>query len=208
MTTTPTNPSITLGGSNTDGVTVTGVGGVTPTGTVTFYVCGPFTSDTACTAAGTKVGTSTLTGTGNMASATSPSFTPTATGIYCFFAVYAGDGNYGTASDGTIPRECFTVNIYTPTVATTPTNPTIILGGSNTDGVTVTGVGGVTPTGSVHLLRVPVPSAPAHRPARSGWNQVGIGRPDRHRANMATATGPIYTPTGHRRLLLLRRLLR
>ena len=57
MATTPTNPSITLGGSNTDGVTVTGVGGVTPTGTVTFYVCGPFTSATACTAAGTKLGT-------------------------------------------------------------------------------------------------------------------------------------------------------
>ena len=72
MATTPTNPSITLGGSNTDGVTVTGVGGVTPTGTVTFYVCGPFTSATACTAAGTKVGTSTLTGTGNMATRHQP----------------------------------------------------------------------------------------------------------------------------------------
>jgi len=39
--------------SNTDGATVTGWGTVTPTGTVTFYVCGP--SATTCTTSGTKL---------------------------------------------------------------------------------------------------------------------------------------------------------
>ena len=93
VTTSPTNTTIVLGNSNTDNATVTGVGGVTPTGTVTFYVCGPHGTATACTTAGTKLGSVTLCGRAP-ATATSPSFTPLATGTYCFFGVYSGDGNY------------------------------------------------------------------------------------------------------------------
>jgi hypothetical protein len=72
---------------------VTGTGGVTPTGSVTFYVCGP-TLGHACTTAGTNLGSVTVSGSGNTATATSPAFTPPATGTYCFLGVYSGDGNY------------------------------------------------------------------------------------------------------------------
>ena len=164
-----------FGTSNTDLVTVTGTGTITPTGTVTFYVCGPFTTPTACTTAGTKVGTSSLTGSGGTVSATSPAYTATATGIYCFLGAYSGDGNYGTASDSSTTRECFTVTLATPVVTTTPTNPSITLGGSNTDGVTVTGVGGVTPTGTVTFY-VCGPFTTRHR-LHGGRHQGGHRRP-------------------------------
>jgi hypothetical protein len=39
VTTTPANVPITVGGSDSDTATVTGTAGVTPTGSVTFYVC-------------------------------------------------------------------------------------------------------------------------------------------------------------------------
>ena len=51
----------------------------------------------------------TLPGSGGTATATSPAYTPTATGTYCFLGVYSGDTNYSAASDGSTTRECFTV---------------------------------------------------------------------------------------------------
>ena len=150
VTTAPAAGSIVLGATDADTATVTGAGGVTPTGGVTFYVCGPFTTATACTTAGTKLGTVTLAGSGNTATATSPSYTPPATGTYCFFGLYSGDGNYAGGSDGSTTRECFTVTRATPSFTTTPANPNgIVLGSSSSDSATVTGVAGTAPTGTV-----------------------------------------------------------
>ena len=90
----------------------------TPSGTVTFFLCGPIATG-ACDGAtnvGTNIGTGTLSGSGTTASATSPDVN---TGIgldpgrYCFRAEWPGDANYTTplteygGANGT--NECFTV---------------------------------------------------------------------------------------------------
>ena len=153
---------IVLGASNTDNATITGVNGVTPTGTVTFYVCGPFTTVTTCTTAGTNIGTVTLTGSGNTATVTSPAITPTATGTYCFLGVYSGDSNYLGASDGSTTRECFTVTMAPPSVVTAPKRATIVLGQTDSDTVVVTGnSAGGAPTGTVTFYECGPTTAPA-----------------------------------------------
>jgi hypothetical protein len=90
----------------------------TPSGTVTFFLCGPIATG-ACdgtTNVGTNIGTGTLSGSGRTASANSPDVN---TGIgldpgrYCFRAEWPGDTNYTTplkeygGANGT--NECFTV---------------------------------------------------------------------------------------------------
>ena len=90
----------------------------TPSGNVTFFLCGPIATG-ACdgtTNVGTKIGTGTLSGSGGTASADSPDVN---TGIgldpgrYCFRAEWPGDANYTTplieygGANGT--NECFTV---------------------------------------------------------------------------------------------------
>jgi len=90
----------------------------TPSGTVTFFLCGPIATG-ACdgtTNVGTNIGTGTLSGSGGTASADSPDVN---TGIgldpgrYCFRAEWPGDANYTTplieygGANGT--NECFTV---------------------------------------------------------------------------------------------------
>ncbi len=124
--------SIVLGGSVTDTAMVTGnmTGGV-PTGTVTFFECGPTASLAVCNS-GAQVGTPMTLGSpsGDTSSATSTSFTPTAAGTYCFAAVYSPDSsaNYASSNDnvsGPVQAdECFVVTVVVTTaVATTPTTP-------------------------------------------------------------------------------------
>jgi hypothetical protein len=104
-------------------------------------VCGPFASATACTTSGSKLGSVSLSGSGNTATATSPSFFPSSAGTYCFLGVYSGDGNYAGASDSSTTTECFTVTKATPSLTTTPSNPSgFALGSSTSDSATVTGV--------------------------------------------------------------------
>ena len=147
--TAPTNSSISLGDSNTDGATVAGdASGVDPTGTVAFYACGEDV-DPCTVAGGTLFDTETLSGTSNPDTVTSASFTPDSTGTWCFAAVYSGDGNYNGSSDQSAD-ECYSVGVSSSSTVTSPTNSSIVLGDSNTDGATVTGsVGGVDPTGTV-----------------------------------------------------------
>ena len=148
-TTSPANASIVLTGSDSDTATVTGATGMTPTGTVTFYVCGPFKSDTACTASGTELGVVSLGGSAGTATATSPSYKPPATGTYCFLGVYSGDANYAGGSDGST-GECFTVTMEPAKVVTAPKAASITLGQTDSDTVIVTGnASGGTPTGTV-----------------------------------------------------------
>jgi hypothetical protein len=133
--------TITLGGSVTDQVIVTGLGGVFPypSGTVTFYVNGVIFD------------TKSLNSTGG---ATSDSYTPLAAGDYYFKAVYSGDSNY-LGSESNPADEHLVVEKAGTTTVTYLSATTITLGGSVTDQVIVTGLGGVFPypSGTVTLLR-------------------------------------------------------
>ena len=111
----PVNTAISEGQSNADEATVTGDASVgDPTGTVTFYQCGPSATETPC-ASGTQVGnTVVVTPSGShAATAASAPFTPpdnpSSIGYWCFRAVYSGDSNYLTSTDNTVD-ECFYLN--------------------------------------------------------------------------------------------------
>jgi hypothetical protein len=109
--TAPTRATITLGAADGDTATVTGnAAGGSPTGTVTFYQCGPTVTPEPCTSTPDPVGgpIGLVAGAGDTATATSASFTPDAGGFWCFAASYSGDGNY-TASSDTTTDECFDV---------------------------------------------------------------------------------------------------
>jgi hypothetical protein len=147
--TTPTVPAptlnpvspITLGGSVTASVTVTGY--PVPTGSITFL----FSTDNGTTW-NTLGAVVTLSG----GSATSDSYTPPASGSnYQFIAVYSGDSNYDAAMS---LATSLTVNQASATVgaATFSPNSPITLGGSVTVSASVTGPGGVTaPAGDVQF---------------------------------------------------------
>ena len=129
--------SIALGGSVTDTATVTGnATGGAPTGTVTFFVCGPAASPSPC-GGGTQLGApqALSVSSGDSSSAISTSFTPTAAGSYCFAALYhpGGTANYTGSTDlgGPVQAdECFVVTVVvtgassTPTPSPTPTSTT------------------------------------------------------------------------------------
>jgi hypothetical protein len=108
----PVNPTISLGQSNTVVATVRGnATDGSPTGTVTFYECGPTSVATPCAFQSNPVGSSVSVtpGAGNSSNATSVSFTPPGGGYWCFAAYYSGDANYSASLDSTdgcflIPR--------------------------------------------------------------------------------------------------------
>ena len=191
----PSSSTAALGGTNTDGATVTGSDAdVDPTGTVTFYECGPTASATPCTSSSwTQFDTESLSGSANPDTVTSASFTPSATGTWCFAAVYGGDGNYTGSSDGSTD-ECFTVGSAGSSTTSTPTNSSITLGGTNTDGATVTGSDAdVDPTGTVNFYECG-PTASATPCTSSSWTQFdteslsGSANPD-------TVTSASFTPS-------------
>jgi hypothetical protein len=188
----PQSPTILLGSSETDAVAVTGnAGAEVPTGTVTFYTCGPSAPGAPCTSQPEPLGDpENLTpGAGDSATATSPPFVPTAAGDWCFVADYSGDNEYAPVDDGT--DGCFVVN---PPIATTPALSTLILGGTDTDGATVFGTTtGGSPTGTVAFYAcgptaVPTPCASQTDPV-GGPVTLTPGTGD-----TATATSPAFSP--------------
>jgi len=134
-----------------------------PTGTVSFYECGPTSAAANCAAIpANKLGsdvTLTQIGTTNNSSAPSANVPiPTALGTYCFSAVYnpATSSGYSSSSDNTTGQpidsnECVTVGPATPTNVTTINPPTdTSVGNTWTDSATITGnTAGGAPTGSV-----------------------------------------------------------
>ncbi|MFZ0667615.1 MAG: hypothetical protein WAM97_17835 [Acidimicrobiales bacterium] len=172
--TTMTKSTIVLGHSDTDSATITGnAAGGSPTGSVTFYECGPTSSVTPCTSQSNQVGgAETLSaGANHTSSTTSASFTPTSAGYWCFAGYYSGDSNYQASSDTTID-ECFDVTPAASTTTTTPAIETVSLGSSNSDNASVTGntVGGA-PSGSVTFYECGPTSSPA--PCNSTAQAVG-----------------------------------
>ena len=106
----PAKTTIVGGQSDTDEATVTGNTPVgPPTGTVTFYECGPTATPTSSCASGTQVGNPvTVTTSGHSGTAASAPFTPpsSSSGYWCFRAVYNGDSNYLSSTDDSAD-ECF-----------------------------------------------------------------------------------------------------
>jgi hypothetical protein len=182
---TPDDPSIQLAGSTSDSVTVTGnATGGTPTGSVSFSVCGPLSSASGCGSGGASLGTASLSGGG----ATSPSFTPTALGTYCFRADYSGDTNYLASSDGSA-TECFTVTPADSSTTSTPADGSIRLGAATSDAVTVTGNStGGTPAGTVNFsVCGPLDSASG---CVTGGSSIGSAT-----LSGGSADSPSFTPT-------------
>ena len=104
----------------TDSITVTGVGSLTPTGTVSVYVCGPSATTGCSNTTGTLLGTVTLAANGSgSATATSASYHPTSAGSYCFAAYYAGSSSYNASQD-TSSDGCFTASAPQTPVITAP----------------------------------------------------------------------------------------
>ena len=145
-TTTPTNvvtdnSPTSLGGSIVFTATVTGTGGNTPTGTVTFIVAGT-AGVSACTTSSPV-----LSGSVNTAMATC-TITASAGGTYIVSDSYPGDGgvNYNAVTSAT---DTVTVSPATPTNVVT-NNALTALGSSVEFTATVTGpTNGATPSGTV-----------------------------------------------------------
>jgi hypothetical protein len=110
FTTSRSASSVVYGTSVTDTATAVGTAGSpgTPAGTVSFYVCGP--TATTCTSTANPVG-SAVTLAGSAATSTAQAtYTPSAVGSYCFYAVYTGTNYLSTADTGTQSNsECFSV---------------------------------------------------------------------------------------------------
>ena len=143
----------------------------TPTGSVTFSICGPTATDSTalCTTGGTQVGSPVAlvdsSPPAGEASATSAAvntpLSPLAPGRYCFRADWPGDANYvGALTHAGTTTECFIVRQIPTATVTTPsdgsgvalTSP-VPLGTTIFDRAVVTGtsVGG-TPTGTVDFF--------------------------------------------------------
>ncbi|MGH9016692.1 MAG: putative Ig domain-containing protein, partial [Acidimicrobiales bacterium] len=121
-------PTLPTGQSTADLATVTGdpLGGV-PTGTVSFYACGPMVAPLPCTSTTDPVGTpvSVFPDVGGDATgAESPLFTPSAGGYWCLAGYYSGDDDYSASSDTTTDG-CFDV----PPVITSAADATFTEGG-------------------------------------------------------------------------------
>jgi hypothetical protein len=187
-----------LGQSNSDGATVTGDATFgSPTGSVTFYECGPTAAPEPCTSTDDQVGSPvdvTANGDGLTSSAGSATFTPTSTGYWCFAGDYSGDSNYAPSTDNTTD-ECFDVTSATTTTATAPTASTIVLGQTDTDGATVTGnEAGGSPTGSVTFYECGPTATP--QPCTTG-DQVGnpVGVTANGDGLTSSAGSASFTPT-------------
>ncbi len=167
----PGNP-ITLGGSVTANVIVGGISG-TPTGTIIFQ----YSNDSGAT--WNKLGSiQTL----SKGSATSDPYTPNSVGsTYRIRAVYSGDSNYNGATGA---AASLTVNKANPIVPGPTLNTTsqISLGGSITATVAISGVSGVTPTGTLTF----------QYSADSGatWTQLGSVKT----VSIISSTSDPYTP--------------
>jgi Calx-beta domain-containing protein len=162
---TPITGPFALGTSLHDAATVTGVGGIVPTGTVSFTFYGDNslgnTSNGTCVASGTNpsnsAGSHAVDGSGVADGSTATGALHA--GSYAFSASYPGDDNYNSAvsTDFTGGCESLTVNKADPSSFATAfhnasdgviTGP-FALGTSLHDSATLGGAGGFTPTGTV-----------------------------------------------------------
>ena len=182
MTTQVSDDSVFPGEAVHDTATVVGSNpALTPSGTVTFYMCA-FAAGTSdlCDAsdashAGVSIGSDTLSGIGATSTADSPDVntaaSPLTPGRYCFRAEWPGDVNYPQDPSPLVHYtgpECFTVSTLPTNTVTTPVDgsatptSTITLGSSISDRAVVTGqAAGGDPTGDVNFFVCGPIAAPA-----------------------------------------------
>jgi hypothetical protein len=131
----PASTNTTTGSSPATPISASLLGGVDPTGTVTFSVFGPQASPpVSCTAEGSTVGAASVKDDGTYASASN--FIPSATGDYWWYATYSGDAANEPSGSGcgslmpetvvsapaakpTVPEPSTTTTAKPPAVATT-----------------------------------------------------------------------------------------
>ncbi len=143
LTTQVSAATVPIGSSLTDNATVEVSGGSdppAPTGSVSFFVCGP--GVTECGVGGTAFDTKTLTvppavKDGKKYTVTSASFTPNAAGTWCFAASWPGDGNYTGPFRDDGANECFIVTPRQPAIVTSQTAGPVPLGSPITDTATL-----------------------------------------------------------------------
>jgi hypothetical protein len=189
----PPSSSIAVGSAEVATATVTGQSGITPTGDVHFYLCPGTDPCTATSPGAVDLGRAAVSGSGATATATSASFIPAATGVYCLLGVYSGDGHYPAVSDSSITDGCFFVVATAPEVTTEPAAASIVLNSTDTDTATVTGDGGVTPTGSVTFYACLGDTCTVGAAANGGAN-LGTTRLSGS-GGTATATSAAFTPS-------------
>jgi hypothetical protein len=192
-----------------------------PTGTVTFYLCGPVAAPALCTSTANPVGTATLPSpgdTGIVSTGHSNTVTPTQPGTYCFAAVFtpAAGSTYTGSSDnqsGTLDAsECFTATPAATVTTTIASVTTVILGpgGTVADSVAVSGVAPLgLPTGTVAFFVCGPSSAPAlctstatplgtitlPSPGDTGIVSTGISLPFTPTAVGTYCFAAVFTPT-------------
>jgi hypothetical protein len=143
----PWSGSETSGASAYDTATVTGVGGFTPTGTVTYYLY----ANGSCSGSPTETDLVTLSG-GNVPNSSASA--ALAAGNYSYTTAYSGDADYSAASGAC---QSFDVANASSTTTATVDDATANAGWSGTETVgasayataTVSAAGGFTPSGSV-----------------------------------------------------------
>jgi hypothetical protein len=177
--TTSTRPALstlTLGQADSDAATVAGnAAGGSPTGTVSFFVCGPTAVATPCTYQSNPVGTpvSLVPGAGNASTAASVSFTPPGGGYWCFAAYYSGDSHYSASFDAS-GDGCFLIPRAGSSVVLAPSASTVLIGQAAVTAVaTIRGnVAHGHPTGTVNFYICHAGAAPA--PCTSTDVSIGL----------------------------------
>jgi alpha-tubulin suppressor-like RCC1 family protein len=196
--TNPASSSIVLGNDNSDSAVVSGNATYgSPTGTVTFYECGPTASPESCTSKANQVGSpvGVTTGANETSSASSVSFTPSSGGYWCFAGDYSGDSNYAASSD-TTTDECFDVTgTALSSTATTPASLSIVLGNDNSDSAVVSGDATYgSPTGTVTFYECGPTASP--EPCTSQADRIGSPVGVTTGANdTSSATSVSFTPS-------------
>jgi alpha-tubulin suppressor-like RCC1 family protein len=197
--TTPGSSSILVGNANSDTAVVSGNATYgSPTGTVTFYECGPTQSPEPCTSRANQVGSpvGVTTGGNDSSSATSVSYTPSSIGYWCFSAYYSGDSNYAASSDTTTDGCFYTMPGTVPSAtATTAASSSISIGNANSDTAVVSGNATYgSPTGTVTFYECGPTESP--EPCTSQVDQVGtpvaVNTGD---SDTSSATSVSFTPT-------------
>jgi len=137
--------SVPVGGTIHDTATI--IGGITPTGTVTFNLFGP--ADSTCSGAPVFSSTVPMVGGGAVSADFTVTNTPTTgAGTYRFTASYSGDANNNPAGPTACndPAEAVVVTKVSPQITTNASAPAT-LGGTIFDTAHLTG--GLAPTGTV-----------------------------------------------------------
>ncbi len=174
-----TAASVTLGQPISDTATLSG--GSSPSGSVSWNVYAA--SDTTCK---TPLNSQPLTATLSGASATSPTFTPSAAGTYQFVATYAGDSNNSaTATKCPEASEQVTVAKAQPAISTKVTAASVTLGQPISDTATLSG--GSSPSGSVSWNVYAASDTTCKTPLNS--------QPLTATLSGASATSPTFTPS-------------